>query len=214
MKTIMSHADSQRLKDLERVVDQGQQTFFEVGSALKELREDKLYRETHKTFEAYVQERFGFKKSQAYNLIDASEVAGNVHHGGQIKNERQAREVAKAPPERQQEVVDKAAEMAEVTGKVITAKTMAEAREAVMSESPDSEEYEDVDDEQCELFDDDGNYQVAVDDERDDERDDDTEPVEVSRLSSLREALSMLEDYELIMVMGWIEDMLAEREDA
>lgn len=119
-------------KKLEAVVDAGQQTFVEVGNALKELRDEKLYRDTHKTFDAYVQERFGIKKSQAYNLIDAAGVTENVHNCGQISNEGQARELAKAPPEQQQAVVDKAAEIAESTGKKVTAATIKQAREEVV----------------------------------------------------------------------------------
>lgn len=71
-----------------------------VGNALKEIRDDKLYRSSHGTFAAYVGDRFGFEKRHAYRLIDASDVARNVSHGAQIVSERQAREVAKAPPRR------------------------------------------------------------------------------------------------------------------
>tara|TARA_R110002073_G_scaffold177188_9_gene335141 strand:+ start:4058 stop:4912 length:855 start_codon:yes stop_codon:yes gene_type:complete len=144
MSFVITQGEAERLKKLERIVDKGKRTFIEVGNALKELRDGKLYRQTHRTFESYCEERFGFKRQQAYRFIEASEVVENVSHGGQISSERAAREVAKAPPEKQQEVVTKAIETAEKTGKPVTAKLMAAARDAVLSGADD--EYEDVED--------------------------------------------------------------------
>jgi hypothetical protein len=55
-----------------------QQAFFIAGKALKDLRDKKLYRETHSTFESYVRDRFDFTKRAAYYLIDAAEVVENL----------------------------------------------------------------------------------------------------------------------------------------
>ena len=52
----LSPLEIEEKKRLENTV---QQAFFVAGQALKELRERKLYRETHTTFEKYAQERFG-----------------------------------------------------------------------------------------------------------------------------------------------------------
>lgn len=108
----MTHEEANELKTLERVIERGMSTFVEVGNALKTIRDDKLYREEYKTFERYVEDRWQFKRRYAYNLIESAEAVENVHHGAQKlpANERQARELHKAPPEKRaeiwQEVVD------------------------------------------------------------------------------------------------------------
>lgn len=63
------------LPELERVIERGQQTFIEVGRALLEIRDRRLYRETHATFEAYCRERWGWGRDYAYKHIDAAHVA-------------------------------------------------------------------------------------------------------------------------------------------
>ncbi len=64
---------------------------------LVECRDGKLYRQTHRTFALYCRERWEFSRQHAYRLIDASATAELVTHGLQTINERQARELAKAP---------------------------------------------------------------------------------------------------------------------
>jgi hypothetical protein len=60
---------------LERKVERA---FYEAGKALRELRDRRLYRSTHATFEEYVQDRFGMKQSRSYQLIDATRVVDNL----------------------------------------------------------------------------------------------------------------------------------------
>ena len=60
---------------LERKVERA---FYEAGFALKELRDRRLYRSTHKTFEQYCRERFGFKRRHPYRLIDAALVVDHL----------------------------------------------------------------------------------------------------------------------------------------
>jgi hypothetical protein len=55
-----------------------ERAFYEAGTALKELRDRRLYRSTHKTFEEYVQDRFGMKRAHSYRLIDAAAVVDNL----------------------------------------------------------------------------------------------------------------------------------------
>ena len=86
-------AERSRLAELEAVVERGLQTFIEVGLALKEIRDSRLYRETHKTFEGYLDERWSMSRSRGYRLIDGARVAELVSPMGDISNERQAREL-------------------------------------------------------------------------------------------------------------------------
>ncbi|MHC5822546.1 MAG: hypothetical protein ACYT04_43595, partial [Nostoc sp.] len=54
---------------LERRVERA---FFEAGKALTELRDRRLYRSTHKTFEEYCRDRFGHSRQQSNYLIAAA----------------------------------------------------------------------------------------------------------------------------------------------
>jgi len=83
-----------RLAELEEIVVVGLQRFFELGQALLEIRDSGLYRGTHPTFEAYLDERFGISRRQGYRLIDAARVIEVVCPTGHIPTtERQAREL-------------------------------------------------------------------------------------------------------------------------
>jgi phage N-6-adenine-methyltransferase len=89
----LAPAEAGRLAELEAVVAAGLQTFVEVGLALTEIRDGRLYRATHGTFEGYLDERWGFSRSYGYRLIDGARVAELVSPMGDIPNERQAREL-------------------------------------------------------------------------------------------------------------------------
>ena len=54
---------------LERKVERA---FFEAGKALAELRDRRLYRSSHRTFEEYCRDRFGHSRRQSYLLIPHS----------------------------------------------------------------------------------------------------------------------------------------------
>ena len=60
---------------LERKVERA---FYEAGKALQSLRDRRLYRSTHKTFEEYCRDRFGFERRHPYRLIDAADVVDNL----------------------------------------------------------------------------------------------------------------------------------------
>ncbi|URD53714.1 hypothetical protein [Chroococcidiopsis sp. CCNUC1] len=58
-----------------------ERAFCEAGKALAELRERRLYRSTHKTFETYCQDRFGFTRRHVNYLIAGSQVVENLQMG-------------------------------------------------------------------------------------------------------------------------------------
>jgi hypothetical protein len=67
---------------LERQVERA---FYQAGKALRELRDRRLYRSTHPTFEEYCQDRFGFGRHAANRLIAGASVVENlVTIGSQI----------------------------------------------------------------------------------------------------------------------------------
>ena len=55
-----------------------ERAFFEAGKALMELRDRRLYRSTHKTFEDYCRDRFGHNRRQSYLLMDAAVIFDNL----------------------------------------------------------------------------------------------------------------------------------------
>ena len=74
--SMLSKAEKEEKDNLERTVEQA---FFIAGKALKTLRDKRLYRETHTTFESYVRSRFDYTRSAAYNLISSADVFDNLH---------------------------------------------------------------------------------------------------------------------------------------
>ena len=87
------------LSELEAIIDRGKQTFVEVGNALTEIRERKLYREAgYATFEDYCQQRHGFSASRGRQLIAAAATvtAVTLSGGTAPATEREARALAAA----------------------------------------------------------------------------------------------------------------------
>ena len=60
------------LSELESIVERGLASFIEVGNALIEIRDAKMYGSAYSTFEEYCNERFGISNSRAYQLIEAT----------------------------------------------------------------------------------------------------------------------------------------------
>lgn len=127
------------LRRLEKIVDDGLHTFIDVGNALREIRDSKLYREKWTTFEGYVEDRYDMKRAHAYRLIEAVETKDRVEKmspiGRQITNERQLRELANVPESAIQTVLDKVVEKSQETGEPITARSIKAAAESVVSQS-------------------------------------------------------------------------------
>jgi len=68
-----------RLLDLERIIESGQSGFYQTGKSLREVRDDRLYRELmFESFNAYLKSRWDMGRSQAYRLIEASRVIDNL----------------------------------------------------------------------------------------------------------------------------------------
>jgi hypothetical protein len=118
----LSEAEATRLAELEPIIERGLSNFVEVGNALLEISEDRLYRATHSAFQYYVKEKYNLTARRAYQLCDAAKVVKtlpeSVNHGSQI-NERQVRELAKVPAAEREQVLKAAAESGPVTAKAI-----------------------------------------------------------------------------------------------
>ena len=70
--------ESKRLIALEHVITKGLSNFIEVGEALLEIRDSRLYRIEHGTFEEYCKGKWGITKQSAYQLISGAAVSKNI----------------------------------------------------------------------------------------------------------------------------------------
>jgi hypothetical protein len=118
---------------LERRVERA---FFEAGKALTELRDRRLYRSTHKTFEDYCRERFGFSRRQPYHLIEAAVIFDNLVEKCERSvhilptNEWQIRPLSKLDLDIQPEAWEQAVESA--NGKVPSHRIVKDAVQRIM----------------------------------------------------------------------------------
>jgi hypothetical protein len=123
-----------------------ERAFFEAGKALTELRNRRLYRSTHKTFEDYCRDRFGHSRQKSNYLIAAADVYENLTticcqnlppedlttNGSQIlpTSEGQVRPITKLEPQEQWEVWQQAVELA--GGKVPTGRIVKDVVQRIM----------------------------------------------------------------------------------
>lgn len=157
--TVLSELNSveqDRLTLCESIIEKGLNTFVEVGNALFEIRNNKLYRGSFTTFENYCKDRWNLKRQRAYELMDAAAVVNTLSEISD-KNESEiqttivipskeshAAALSKVPENLRTEVWEKVLEKNQSTGKVITAKmidNISKELGAVMLEiSPEIEE--------------------------------------------------------------------------
>jgi hypothetical protein len=102
----LTAAEADLLATAEAVIERGLTTFVEVGDALMQVRENRLYRGTHDTFESYTRDRWGFSDSRARQLIGAAQTVTNVTEAGlpAPANEGQARALNAVPAEERADV--------------------------------------------------------------------------------------------------------------
>jgi len=111
-----------RLEHYEAIIERGLNTFVDVGNALAGIRDSKLYRDTHSTFEDYCQERWGISRPRAYQFIEAAETVGLLSTivDTTPRTESQARPLTRLEPEEQIAAWQEAVETAP-NGKVTAA---------------------------------------------------------------------------------------------
>jgi hypothetical protein len=69
----LSTKELSELDKCEGVLERGLATFFEVGNALLSIRENRLYRGAHRSFEDYCRERWNIGRSYACRVMGAAE---------------------------------------------------------------------------------------------------------------------------------------------
>lgn len=130
--TAMTPQETRHFGVLERRIAAGLQTFRDVGVALLEIRDQRLYRETHSSFEAYCSERWALTRPRAYQLMDSARVVAALGAPEALRNEAQARELAPLAAEDAQKVWERVEAVAEETHKPVTASLIRQVRAEVI----------------------------------------------------------------------------------
>jgi hypothetical protein len=112
-KDALSPDERSELVHHEAVISRYRDAYFEVGKSLLAIRDGRLYRQTHKTFEAYCDEHLGFTKGHANQLIRSVSVVANLASiDAKPKNLAQTRALARLNPDQQREAWEAASEQA------------------------------------------------------------------------------------------------------
>ena len=114
------------LAECEETIARGVRGYVEAGEALRTIRDARLYRETHGTFEDYCRERWGWNRNRADQLITSAATSLQLEGSGAPApaNEAQARELVGLPADEAAHIMRTAAE----TGQNITARIIRETR--------------------------------------------------------------------------------------
>lgn len=122
-RSALTHAEAE--------IENGLQSFIEVGEALAKVRDERLYREDFASFEAYCRERWGLSRSLAYDTIAAAETVVQMSAIADVPtpvNVGQARELRGLEP---QQAVEVMVEATVTAPKPPTASDIREARERI-----------------------------------------------------------------------------------
>ena len=132
----LSTDEERDLLVLERKVERA---FYEAGKALAEIRNRRLYRATHETFEAYCQERFCFTRRHINYRIAGYRVVETLKMGTNCSqvfptNESQVRSLTQLPTEEQVEAWQQA--VAQNQGKVPPARIVKDVVQRIRERHP------------------------------------------------------------------------------
>lgn len=149
----LTTAERTRLTEAETVIQNHFESFSKAGDALVDIRDNRLYRETHGTFDDYCRERWEMSKSQANRLIAAATVMHNIVKVKESKDiaehltESAVRPLTSLTPAQQQKVIRQVAEQApppvagrsRVTARMVQNVARKTFPKAFRSQKPDGE---------------------------------------------------------------------------
>lgn len=131
----MSLSEKKLFVAKERVLEHHFRTFKQAGEALLVIRDKRLYREHHATFEEYCRERWDMSKTQANRLIAAAQTVTALEKESPETSsvtsrftEGSVRPLTTLKPETQKKVV---AKLMETQPKEITAKLVTDTARAI-----------------------------------------------------------------------------------
>jgi hypothetical protein len=135
--SVLSMEESQTLSEQERIILSGERSHVETGRALAKIRDERLYRDHHKTFEAYCRGRWGFSRKRAYQLMGAAERAtllSTIVDTVAPSNESQVRPLVGRPDDEAIEIWKLANSMA--AGAPVTGRLVKQAIKSLLGEVP------------------------------------------------------------------------------
>jgi hypothetical protein len=146
---IVIFKNKEELERLEGIINKNLQSFYELGNALREIRDKRLYRDVlgFDTFEEYCKMKWGMGRNYINRYISSSDVVNNlVTMGTRPTNERQARPLTRLEPEQQIEAWRKVVEIApegKITAALVTrvVKQIEKKYEPVGETQMDKKEY-------------------------------------------------------------------------
>lgn len=123
MSSALTKPERSILAECEAVIERGRDTFIEVGNALLQIRDGRLYDKKpghagFADFETYCRKRWQMSRFYAHRMIEAAEVVENLLPiGNKPQSESQIRPLSQLPPQQQREVWREAAATAKTPGK-------------------------------------------------------------------------------------------------
>lgn len=124
----MQVEEQQRLSELVETIKDNIRSFHKIGSALKEIRDKRLYREISDTFDDFCINHLSIGRAYAYRQIAAAEVANNLSPNGDIPlNEAQARPLTKLKANEQRLAWKYATDIAKTEGRKMTSLDVSKA---------------------------------------------------------------------------------------
>lgn len=123
-----------RYEELKATVRTWIEDRFKIADALKEIHDDRLYKDEYGSFEDFCHDEYGISKSNAYRLIKAAGVVASVRPsqvGTLISNETQAAALATVPKPKRAAVLRRARKAGRVTARSIRAAASQSAAPAV-----------------------------------------------------------------------------------
>jgi len=133
IRLTLDDTDADAFIQAERVIREGLQTFFEVGTALAAIRDNRWYcAKGYATFESYCEEEWSFTDRRAGMLIDAAIVANNLLADQPLRgtmvplNERLLRPLTKIDASDQGPMFDEAVTNATERGERVAARHVEE----------------------------------------------------------------------------------------
>lgn len=114
MTATLTAPETREFAKLESDIESGLDGFVKAGNALAKIRDKRLYRDSHGSFDVYCRARWNLGKSRAYQLISSAEIAEQVSAivDDQPKRESHVRPLAKLPEEQRQPAWREAVETA------------------------------------------------------------------------------------------------------
>jgi len=106
----LDEAERGQLERLESIIQTAHRYVLKLATALSAIREQRLYRATHRTFEDYCAQRWGFSREHGRRYCDWAKVAQNLTVngapiGGKLPlRESHARPLARLTPDQQRKV--------------------------------------------------------------------------------------------------------------